>query len=1520
MEKIAIIGLSCLFPDAKNPDEFWQNIIDGKDSTSSITSEELGVKPEVFYDYQKGKADKFYSLQGGFIRDFKIDNSEYKLPQEFIESLDNTFKWLLYAAKQAIQQSGYSESESALSKCGVILGNLSSATKFSHHLFTAYHRQLTEYLIKELLQQEDFYLPSLPAKAKPSLCNGMISSFPAALIAQAFSLSNIHFCLDAACSASFYAIKLASHYLWSHKADLMLAGAISCGDPLAMRMGFSVIQAYPENGISRPFDKSSGGVITADGTGIVVLKRYSDAIRDGDKILATICGNGLSNDGKGKHLLSPNSKGQILAFERAYNEAQISPKAIDYLECHATGTSLGDPVELNSIETFFGQHQATPLLGAVKANVGHLLNAAGMVSLAKVILSMSHGIIPPTINVTDPISSKNGLISAEQIVRAATSWPDNSPIKRAAINAFGFGGSNSHLILEQGETPEPVDNFTNKNSQPVQPAKIAIVGMDVFFGDCDGLEAFESSVYEGIQHFIPLPPNRWRGIEDQNALLKEHAFADGKAPVGAYVKDFEIDTLTFKIPPNEVERLNPQQTLMLKVANRAVRDAGLQGGGNVAVIIAAESELSSHGIYQRWHTSWQLEEALIAKKVSLPTEKIAQLETVFKDDISKAVEPNEYVSYIANITASRISALWNFNGPSFTITAGENSVFKAMDVAQMLLTTGEVDTVVVGAVDLAGGFENVWLRNQLAKTNTGVNTLSYDQFSNGWNVGEGAGAVVLKRHDTAKQNGDRIYAVIDAISFTHHYSTQSELNNGLPTPDAKAVNQACEQAFNIAGIQSTDVDYLEVFGSGIPQQDEAEITGLLQAYQRGTDDLDCALGSVKANIGHTFVASGIASLIKTALCLYHRYIPATPKWSGVKTPQIWQDSPFYVAPKSTPWLLNKEGMPRIAAINSMGIDGTCSHLILSEELSQNKRPRHSLGRKSPYLFLVAFDNYSELGQQISNLQEAIDNTFSLAVVAKLTFTTFKQRQEAKYTLAIVGSNKQELSQEIKLAHKGVKNATERGIDWQTPLGSYFTANPLGKKGAVACVYPSLGSSYLGISQDIFRLLPEVFDSLSSMNSDVAETGKLLYPRSLSKLSNTQLEALEKQFLANAKATSQIEAQIAGFYTSILQYIFKLQPKFVFGFSLGEITMMFAQGAWRDLDQEKHPHRFSWLYDHTLSGSKEALRKYWGLPNIDSKDNNLWNTYILLAAPSQVQECIRSENRVYITMINSPREVVIAGEKQACERVIKSLNCNAIHTPLDLVVHCPPVQSEYDRLVKDFTISTKNAPGIIFYSAADYAPLTLESSAIAHSFAKVICQQIDFPRLVNRVYEDGARIFIELGAGSGTSRLIDQILDSKEHIALSLNRKGINDHTSLIRTLAKLISHQVTLDLSPLYSQDQEASTSNKSMPKTITLGGARIIDIILSEENRKLFQNLLSKQQPDTQQYQQMLLPKESQPTTSLTGKNTKYQNVIATNNSNLCKAHAAFLQARQGSSKQISDIIQLEIACVQKLINRQSR
>ncbi|MDP7622389.1 MAG: polyketide synthase, partial [SAR324 cluster bacterium] len=215
------------------------------------------------------------------------------------------------------------------------------------------------------------------AETDQAQLNSHISGLPAAVVSQALGLSARSLVLDAACASSLYAVALACNYLHSGKTDLMLAGAVSAADPFFVNMGFSIFQAFPESPQTfNPLDNNSGGLLASQGAGMFVLKRLSDAERDSDKIHAVISGIGLSNDGRGQFVLSPNFKGQIQAYKRAYESSKVSPKKIDYIECHATGTPLGDKVELDSMELFFAspdlpeEKKSKPLIGSVKSNLG----------------------------------------------------------------------------------------------------------------------------------------------------------------------------------------------------------------------------------------------------------------------------------------------------------------------------------------------------------------------------------------------------------------------------------------------------------------------------------------------------------------------------------------------------------------------------------------------------------------------------------------------------------------------------------------------------------------------------------------------------------------------------------------------------------------------------------------------------------------------------------------------------------------------------------------------------------------------------------------------------------------------------------------------------------------------------------------------------------------------------------------------------------------------------------------------
>lgn len=1417
MDKIAIVGVSCLFPGAATPQAFWQNLMNGRNSTSPTDEAQTGVDPAVFFDPSRQRPDTSYFMRGGYIRDFQFDPQGFDIPADTLAHLDQSAQWTLYVAREALRDSGHWDDPAVRERCGLILGNLSLPTRGSHHLIAPIYQAALGELLGDLLGSQPVELREINVEQGAAI---FTPGYPAAAAARALGLGGVQFALDAACASSLYAVALACDYLIAGKADLMLAGAVSAADPLFVNMGFASFEAYPQDGQSRPLDASSGGLISGEGAGMLVLKRYADALRDGDQIYAVVSGIGLSNDGRGKHILTPNAKGQVLAFQRAFADAGLMPDAVQYVECHASGTPVGDKTELNSMETFFADVPQLPLIGSVKANLGHLLTVAGFASLLKIILSMAYGEVPATIGVEQPLTSQRQRFGGDQIVQHNRPWPGQTANRTAGVNAFGFGGVSAHMVLSREQTPQiqPAGNDVTKQSM----THLAIVGMDAHFGAADSLDTFARTIYEGRQHFNALPPQRWKGLNHQRELLQGFGFPNGEAPKGAYIDEFALDFMRFKLPPNAADQPVPQQLLLLKVADRAVQDANLPQGANVAVIVATGSELSLHQARARLDLSWQIQQGLAQQGIALTPELVAEVERIAKNSLHTPAEVNHYTSHIGNIVSSRVAALWDFSGPAFTVSAEENSVFKALEVAQLMLTNGEVDAVVVGAVDLSGGAENVLLRQQIAAVNTGTATMSFDDAANGWLVGEGAGAIVLKRADRVTPQ-DRVYAVIDAV--------QIQQDQGA-TPSAERVAQTARAAMQDAGVTPNEIGYLEAHASGFNAEDQAETAGLLAAY-RGLGDLTTAIGTVKANIGHTFAASGIASLIKTALALHGRYLPAVPGWNGARNAEQWQGSPFYTVTQSKSWFTDAGVTTRRAAISGLGADGAASHVILSEAPRTASR-RHSYLQEGEYaLVLLAGANAAALEQELNALESALNGGESVALIANRAFARFKSQSSAAYRLALVGRTAAELNKEVQLARAGVTTAIRDNGEWHTPAGSYFTAKPLGEQGKVAFVYPGAFNSYPRLGQDLFALFPDAYDHFHSLSQNIGGifADRLIAPRSLEKMSRKGWNAARTALENDPVAMMESGMAYAALFTRILQDYFKLQPASAFGYSLGEGSMHWALGVWNQGDAGSAAMHASPLFKDRLFGRKQAVREIWGLDANAADD--FWAAYFISAPAEKVSVLVEREARVFLTHINTPREVMIAGDPEACKRVAEASGGDYLRAPFSVVIHCEAVLPEYQSFFNLHHYPIANRPVISFYSAADYAPSPLESTVLAHNMARIVSKPVDFPRLIERVYNDGARIFIELGPRSTCARWIDETLGKREHLAVSFNQIGVDDRTAMIRMMARFASHRVPLDLSPLYqpvSGEQE-----RSLVKTVTLGGETLQSVILTDENRQKF-------------------------------------------------------------------------------------
>ena len=583
MSKIAIVGIGCAFPGVKNKEEFWDALVENRELTETISVKD----DQEFMDHAEGgyEINTDY-LKCGLSPDYDFDLSGLKVPSEQLKSRDVLFQRTIAITKQALGDASLLSDSSKLSRTGMIMGNLGSITESTRSLFSDIYKDIYSTKTAQLLGLSNLLEPSLSLSPEET----MTDSGPVSLSAKAFGLGGPCYSIDNACASSIYVLKLASYYLLSGQVDCMIAGGVSevCGFSAASL--FSTLDVLPPNCDSKPFDRTTKGLMLATGGGAFVLKRYEDAVKAKDNIHAVIEGVGLSNDGGGKYILAPSVGGQVRAFEKAYEGLD---KNVDYIECHATGTNVGDIIELDSVANFFKNEAAKPLIGALKPNMGHILTASGMSAMIKVIMGMKHDMIPATINVENPIESSDGSYNKERMVLSNTTWPKNAADKRAGVSAFGFGGSNSHVVLRE-HSDEYFASLQAAKSLEVNQ-EISIVGMGIKVGEVKNLNDFSDLIANGQNKFTRPTKNKWMGFERQESFMEKYGIT-ASSSTGSYIFDLDVDFLKFNVSPNSHTRAIFKEFVLMSAADEAIKDAGLVKGRDkrVAVVIGIEADGSSH--------------------------------------------------------------------------------------------------------------------------------------------------------------------------------------------------------------------------------------------------------------------------------------------------------------------------------------------------------------------------------------------------------------------------------------------------------------------------------------------------------------------------------------------------------------------------------------------------------------------------------------------------------------------------------------------------------------------------------------------------------------------------------------------------------------------------------------------------------------------------------------------------------------------------------------------------------------
>jgi PfaB family protein len=387
--------------------------------------------------------------------------------------------------------------------------------------------------------------------------------------------------------------------------------------------------------------------------------------------------------------------------------------------------------------------------------------------------------------------------------------------------------------------------------------------------------------------------------------------------------------------------------------------------------------------------------------------------------------------------------------------------------------------------------------------------------------------------------------------------------------------------------------------------------------------------------------------------------------------------------------------------------------------------------------------------------------------------------------------------EIEQARKGIPSSLQSGKEWQSRGGSYFTPTPLGSETKIAFVYPGAFNSYIGMGAELLHVFPLLHDWLSEHNENPAEIyqAENLFPKDWGKVSEDRLEEMQMNLLNHPLSMLFSGTAIAGMYTYLLEEIFNVVPDAAYGYSLGEIMMFFATGYWHKTEPIKKEITESDLYKNRIAGSMDAVREFWDQMGFSYTDSEIiWNNMILMTNVEKVKEAVEKEPLVYLTHVNTHRQVVIGGEPEACQRVVNDLGCMRFPIPVNYPMHCAPVASEFETL-RDLNLQpVEQTDSIKFYSSYNCGPYQLESNAIAETVAGGLVNRVDFDALTKRVYEDGYRFFIEVGARSNCSKWIERSLKSEMFCAVSVNQAEIADEICLMKVIARLISHGKSVNL------------------------------------------------------------------------------------------------------------------------------
>jgi acyl transferase domain-containing protein len=949
---------------------------------------------------------------------------------------------------------------------------------------------------------------------------------------------------------------------------------------------------------------------------------------------------------------------------------------------------------------------------------------------------------------------------------------------------------------------------TVKNTNP-QQSDIAIIGMSSLFAGCRNSDTFWQNILHKIDQ-IQDAPDVWAvPYFDPNSTDSTELSRIYTRKVGLLGDLAEFNPLEFGIPPTSVSGSEPDHFMALKLAKDALQDAGYldrQFNRERTGIILGRGATPNRGTVtglQHGVILDQLTELFHNLLPELDQETLTEIRNELKASLPP-LPPDAGPGLVSNIAVGRIANRLDLKGPSYMIDAACSSSLIATELALKELRSGRSDMMLVGGVQ-ASMPPQIYMLFCKLKALSRNKIRPFDRAADGTLLAEGCGFLVLKRLADAERDGDKIYAVIKQVGLS---SDGKAL--GLLAPRLEGEVLALERAYSEAGIDPATVSLIEAHGTGIPVGDKTEIKALTQIFGSRQGQLpQCGLGSVKSMIGHCIPASGIAGLIKLSLALHDKILP--PTLCDEVNPDLGlEETPFYINTQTRPWIHSNQELPRRAAISAFGFGGVNAHAILEEYTGSNS-DKQFYSHWSHELLIFSGENKQDLldlGQKVQQYLQANPQTS----LFDLAFTLVNQ-QAGAYRLAIVAENATDLQKKLKQALGKIaapecnRLQTRNGVYYETP-----GANSNG--GKTAFLFPGEGSQYVNMLADLCLYFPSVrkwFEISDATFTGLWETlpSQFVFPPSNS-LTDEEKQMLSQGLYAIDVATETVFTADIALYDLLNQ--FGIKADVMVGHSTGEYAALAASGIFQAdslNDQIRIKRNLNQIY-------KE-------LETANTIPRGVLLTVGALE-PQVIENLLQQfEGKVFLAMDNCPNQKILFGAADEMEKVaqkVKALGGIYQELPFDRAYHTPLFMEMGKVLVRyyeDLPIGIAHTP---LYSCASVAPFPNDAEEIRKLVAQQWSSRVRFSEIIERLYQEGVRTFIEVGPSNNLTSFVEDILRKREFLALPSNTQRKSGLEQLLLLLAVLFVKGSTFDWSPLYENrkaklvDLDSSNSETVSPKS----------------------------------------------------------------------------------------------------------